>query len=210
MAQATARLTRAERKAETRARLLESAVTVLARRGMERASIDELAEHAGYTKGAFYANFSSKEDLFLAMLDVHFADVLGRLDRVLSHDAELEEQAREGAASFMEFIGADPDWERLFFDFSSYATRNEAFRVELAGRRAALRDGIAQLLQRRIEELGIEPPVPVDDIAMMLFSMADGVALQKLLDPGSVSGELYPTMLATFFAGLRASVPAQD
>ena len=210
MAAAPTRMSRAERKAETRSRLLRSAITVLAERGMERASIDEVAEHAGYTKGAFYANFSSKEDLFLAMLDEHFADLLGRLDRVLSHDTELEEQAREGAASFMEFIAADPDWERLFFDFSSYATRNEDFRRELAARRGALRAGIAQLLHRRVGELGIEPPVPVDDIAMMLFSMADGVALQKLLDPDSVSGELYPTMLATFFTGLRASTPAQD
>jgi AcrR family transcriptional regulator len=181
---------------------------VLARRGVERASIDELAEEAGFTKGAFYAHFASKEELFLALLDEHFAELLGRIDAVLHDDAEMEEQAREGAASFMDFIAADRDWERLFFDFSSYATRNDAFRAELVARRAALRDGIARLLQRRVEELGIDPPVAVDDIAMMLFSMADGIALQKLLDPDSVSAEVYPTLLATFFAGLRASAPA--
>jgi len=51
----------------------------------------------------------------------------------------------------------------------------------------------------------MEPPIPVADLAMMLFAMADGIALQKLLDPDSVPAELYPTMLATFFAGLTQS-----
>ncbi len=199
----TARLTRAEKKAETRARLLRSATAVFAEQGMERASIDDVAEHAGYTKGAFYANFASKEELFLALLDEHFADVLERVDLAISGDEDLVDQAREGAASFMRFIAADPDWERLFFDFSAYAMRNQAFGAALADRRRALREGIGTLLQRRVDELGVEPPLPVPDIAMMIFAMADGVALQRLLDPESLDPELYPTMLATFFAGLR-------
>jgi len=202
---AATRLTRAEKKAETRAALLRAATTVFAEQGMERASIDDVARHAGYTKGAFYANFASKEDLFLALLDEHFAELLERLDLVVSGDQDLVDQAREGAASFMSFIAADPDWERLFFDFSAYAMRNEAFRVELVARRRALREGIATLLQRRVDQLDVEPPVPVSDIAMMVFAMADGVALQKLLDPDSMEQELYPTMLGTFFAGLRAA-----
>lgn len=205
MSAPTTRPTRAQKKAETRALLLASATTVFGEKGMERASIDDVAEHAGYTKGAFYANFASKEDLFLVLLDEHFADLLERLDRAISGDDDLVDQAREGAASFMRFIAADPDWERLFFDFSVYATRNEPFRRELADRRRALREGIGTLLQRRVDELGVAPPVPVPDIAMMVFAMGDGVALQKLLDPESVTEELYPTMLGTFFAGLRAA-----
>ena len=201
----TVRLTRAEKKAETRARLLESATAVFADKGMARGSIDDVAEHAGFTKGAFYANFASKEELFLALLDEHFADVLERVDRAISGDDDLLDQAREGAASFMRFIAADPDWERLFFDFSAHAMRNEGFRAELVDRRRALRAGIATLLQRRVDQLGIEPPVPVPDIAMMVFAMADGIALQRLLDPDALDQELYPTMLATFFAGLRTA-----
>ena len=87
MSAAATRLTRAEKKAETRAALLRSATTVFAEQGMERASIDDVARHAGYTKGAFYANFASKEELFLALLDEHFAELLERLDRAVSGDA---------------------------------------------------------------------------------------------------------------------------
>lgn len=200
------RLTRAEQKAATRSRLLDSAATVFARRGMQQASIDEVAEHAGFTKGAVYANFKSKEELFLAMLDDRFAMHAEEMDKLLASDAEPEDQAREGAANFIDLITSDPEWERLFFEFSAYAARNENFRRELVARRRRLQERMAELFRRRAEELGVEPPFPIEEIARMTFAMADGIALQKLLDPDSVSDEMYPTMLATFFAGVRAAV----
>ncbi len=198
------RLTRAEKKAETRSSLLDAAAEVFARRGMQQASIEEVAEHAGFTKGAFYANFESKEELFLAMLDDRFDRHLAELDRVLGSDADLEDQARAGGASFIRL--ADPDWERLYLEFSAYASRNETFRQELVTRRRYLQEGLSELYRRRAEQLGVEPPFPIEDIARMTFAMADGVALQRLLDPESVSDDLYPTMLATFFAGVGAAV----
>jgi AcrR family transcriptional regulator len=205
-----ARLTRAEKKAETRSRLLESAATVFARRGMQQASIDEVAEHAGFTKGAVYAHFESKEDLFLAMLDDRFAMHVDAMDQLLASDAEPEDQARVGAANFIELIASDPEWERLFFEFSAYAARNENFRQELVARRRHLQERMAELFRERAEQLGVEPPFPIEEIARMTFAMADGIALQKLLDPESVSDELYPTMLATFFAGVRAAVEEKE
>ena len=204
------RLTRAQKKAETRSCLLEAAAKVFARRGMQQASIDEVAEHAGYTKGAFYANFKSKEELFLAMLDDRFAAHLEEIDRVLASGAEPEDQAREGATNFIDFITGDPEWERLFFEFSAYASRNENFRQELVTRRRYLQERIAELYRRRAEQLGVDPPFPVEDLSRMTFAMADGIAMQKLLDPESVSDELYPTMLATFFAGVRVAVEERD
>ena len=201
-----ARLTRAERKAETRSALLEAAATVFARRGMQQASIDEVAEHAGFTKGAVYAHFESKEELFLAMLDDRFARHAEEIDDLLASDAEPEDQARMGAANFIDLISSDPEWERLFFEFSAYAARNENFRRELVARRRQLQERMAELFWRRAEELGVEPPFPMEEIARMTFAMADGIALQKLLDPESVPDEMYPTMLATFFAGVRAAL----
>jgi len=203
-----ARLTRAEKKAETRSCLLEAAATVFARRGMQQASIDEVAEHAGFTKGAFYANFKSKEEFFLAMLDDRFAKHLEEIDRVLDSDAEPEHQARVGAMNFIRLF--EPEWERLYFEFAAHAGRDENFRRELIGRRRYLQERLAQLYGRRAEQLGAEPPFPVEELARMTFAMADGIALQKLLDPESVSPELYPTMLATFFAGVRAAVEESE
>ena len=88
------RLTRKEKQEHTRSCLMKSAARVFGRRGLESASIDEVAEDAGYTKGAFYANFKSKEELFLAMLDERFAQRLDEIDEVMDSGAPVAEQAR--------------------------------------------------------------------------------------------------------------------
>ncbi|HLM10463.1 MAG TPA: TetR/AcrR family transcriptional regulator [Thermoleophilaceae bacterium] len=200
----TRRLTREERKAHTRARLMRSAAKVAAQRGLERASLDEVAEEAGFTKGAVYANFASKEALFLAMLDARFAERLEELDAILSTEQDPDTQAREAAAAFIAAIESEPEWERLFFEFTIYAARNEGFRRELVERHRMLRARVAELLERRARRLGMEPQVPPEQVATMTFAMANGIALERLLEPEAVPDGLYPEMMAIFFNGLRA------
>ena len=205
---AAPRLTRKEKQAETRSRLLDAAGTVFARRGLHQASIDEIAEEAGFTKGAFYANFASKEELFLAMLDERFAARLEELERATAGDEAPEEQARQAGTDFSRSIAADPEWERLFFEFAAHAGRDEQFREELVKRYRTLRAHIEQLYRRRIErdpEM-TDPPLPLDKIALMSFAMVNGMALEKMLEPEMVDDELYGTMLMIFFTGLRTLV----
>lgn len=197
------RLTRKERQAHTRARLMQSAARVASRRGLERASLDEVAHDAGFTKGAVYANFKSKEQLFLAMLEEHFDARIADIDRVLADGGDPEQQARQAAADFMRAIESEPEWERLFFEFAIYAARNEEFRVELVARYGTMRDRIAAILDRRAHELGIELPIPSQQVAAMTCAMANGAALERMLDPEAITEQAYETMIATFFAGLQ-------
>jgi AcrR family transcriptional regulator len=204
------RLSRKERQAHTRARLMRSAASIAAERGLERASLDAVAEHAGFTKGAVYANFESKEDLFLSMLDVRFAERLADLDRILSSEDDPDTQARAAAAGFIAAIESDPEWERLFFEFTVYAARNEDFRVQLVARYRTMRERIAELLTARAARLGIEPVLPPGQVATMTFAMANGIALEHLLEPEAVPDGLYPEMMAVFFTGLRARAAARE
>jgi AcrR family transcriptional regulator len=202
------RLTRKEKQAHTRSRLIQAAGTVFARRGLHHASIDDVAEEAGFTKGAFYANFASKEELFLAMLDVRFASRLEELERATASDESPEEQARQAGADFSRAIAADPEWERLFFEFAAHAGRNEPFRRELVKRYRGLRKQIEELYRRRIER---DPemeasPLSLERVALMTFAMVNGMALEKMLEPDAVDDELYGTMLMIFFTGLRTLV----
>ena len=205
----TERLSRKERQAHTRARLMRSAASIAAQRGLERASLAAVAEHAGFTKGAVYANFESKEDLFLSMLDVRFAERLAELDRILSSEDDPDTQARAAAAGFIAAIESDPEWERLFFEFTVYAARNEDFRAELVARHRTMRERIAELLAARAARLGIEPVLPPEQVATMTFAMANGIALERLLEPEAVPDGLYPEMMAVFFTGLRARAAAR-
>jgi AcrR family transcriptional regulator len=197
------RLSRKEKQAHTRSCLMKSAAKVFARRGLEQASIDEVTEDAGFTKGAFYANFKSKEELFLAMLDERFATRLEELDAALESDEPAVEAARRAGSDFTRYLGSDPEWQRLFFEFAAYAARNEEFREELVTRYRSLRERIASGMRRRAEGMDHEAPVPVDEIATMTFAMANGFALEKLLEPDAVSDDTYATMLAIFFTGLQ-------
>jgi len=195
---------RKERQARTRELLMESAAAVASRRGIERASLDEVAERAGFTKGAVYANFSNKEDLFLAMLDAHFEARLEQLNRIVSTEADPDAQAREAAQGLMRMLDAQPEQHRLFFEFAVHAARNEGFREQLVARYGSLRERLADLLAERATRLGIEPVVPPADVAAMAFAMANGMALERLLEPEAVPDTLFGEMMATFFTGLRA------
>jgi AcrR family transcriptional regulator len=198
------RLTRKEKQAHTRECLMHSAATVFARRGLQQASIDEVAEDAGFTKGAFYANFKNKEELFLAMLDERFAERIEGIEKVIADEDSPVEKARHGGDLFVQQFRADEDWERLFFEFSAHALRDEDFRDELVTRYRAMQDRIATALRAHGEQMGKEEAMPAEQVARIICVMGNGFALEKLLEGDAVADELYPTMLMVFFAGLAA------
>ncbi len=196
--------TQAERRAETRSALMRSATKLFAQRGLRDTSIDDVAEEAGYSKGAFYANFKNKEELFLAMLDERFADRLKEMEEALESDEPPERQAHRVGVDYAHHIAGDPAWQRLFFEFAAYALRNEDFREELVTRYAALRARMVEIFERRAARLSLAPSISLAEISLMTCAMTDGFALNSLLEPGAIDGDLYPRMLAIFFTGLAA------
>jgi AcrR family transcriptional regulator len=170
---------------------------------MDDASIDRIAAEAGYTKGAFYANFASKQDMFLVILDERFAAEMERLETAMSGVGEPTDEARHAAEEFLTYVDSDPEWPRLYQEFTTHAARNEEFRTELAARQQALRERMAAIFARWTEALGVESALPHADVAAMTFVMADGFVLNRIIDPGLDDG-LYATMCEVFLRGLAA------
>jgi AcrR family transcriptional regulator len=207
------RLSRKEKQQRTRTSLIKSAAKVFCRHGMDRASIDQVAEDAGYTKGAFYANFKNKEELFLAMLDEHFEQHVGEVERAFASPEESPpEQARHAAADFVRGLHADPEATRLFQEFYAYAMRDDSFREELITRYATLRKRYEEVLQRRVDEYGLTLDIPMDQIVRMVVMMADGFALWRLLEPDEVNDELFEELMELFTigVGVRGGVLDRD
>ncbi len=184
--------------------LLGSAARLFSKRGLEGTSVDQIAADAGYTKGAFYANFSSKEELFLVMLDEKYAAELERFEAGLPGDGASAEEIRAAAEDFIRFVWTDPEWPKLYFEFVAYAVRHPRFRDELAARDRAIRERMASVISAVSEDLPGSLPFPAEDLATMLFCMANGFVMGQLVEPG-LTGELYGTMQATFFRGVAAS-----
>lgn len=196
------RLTRTEQRAKTRRCLMAAAARAFARDGLDRTSIDQVAEDAGYTKGAFYANFKSKKELFLAMLDERFGERMEEIERVIAGAGSPSEKASRVGDDLAAMLDADPDWHRLFFEFNAYANRDEDFREELVTRYRWMRERLAAALRARAEELSVPASVSAEQLATMTIAMANGFALETLLEPEAVPSELLGTMLTIFFAGV--------
>jgi AcrR family transcriptional regulator len=203
MSSAPQRLSRKEQQARTRGHLIQAAGRVFARRGLHQASVEQIAAEAGYTKGALYANFASKEDLFLALLEERFADRIEALDAELARPGSPEDHARAGGADFIAYLQRDAEWERLFFEFAAHAARDDTFRGELLERWNALIERMASLIERYGERAGVVPPGSVAYFALMIFTMANGVALQRTIDP-DVPDALLPDMLELLTLGVLA------
>jgi AcrR family transcriptional regulator len=194
---------RQEKQAKTRTSLLRSAAKLFRRKGMEGTSVEEIASDAGFTKGAFYANFKSKEELFLTMLDDHFQNELERMDRALSGEGDPGQEAQEAAEGFIQYL-ADPEWPLLYFQFAAHAARDEDFRRELATRARAMREKMTEIYERWSENFPHDPPAPLDELAAMTDFMASGFILERTIDP-EIPDDLLPKMMGLFFLGCQAA-----
>jgi AcrR family transcriptional regulator len=197
-------LTRKEKQAKTRSALLGSAAKLICRKGITEASVEDVAKDAGYTKGAFYANFKSKEELFLVMMDEKYAAEIEQLESTIRGTDSPAEDARHAAEDFIRLAWSDPQWPKLYFEFTAYAARNPEFREEIATRDRAMRKRIAEVFRRWAADFGAEAPFDYDDLAMMVFCMANGFLMGQLIEP-DLSEEVYGTMAATFFRGVVAT-----
>jgi AcrR family transcriptional regulator len=172
------RLNREESQALTRERLLESARQEIARCGAG-ASVRDIAEAAGYTQGALYAHFQSKELLFLELLRRHMAREAQELEAVL-HQAEVKPGgALEALDGWLDAMNSDRDWSLLSMDLQMHARRDKAFASHYDRLFAEHRAAMGRLVERLFADLGRTPPAPPLEIASALMALAHGMVLQR-------------------------------
>jgi AcrR family transcriptional regulator len=179
------RLTRQESRLETRTRLLESAAQLFAKGGYEGASVDLIAESAGYSKGAFYSNFESKEAIFLALLDSHKRREIDALAQLLAQDvpaSELVSLIRNSESSRV----SDFDFGLLSAEFQLQACRDKAFAKTYAKLHRTHVDTMAGLITRLFAKLDRTPPAMPKDLADIIMALTTGLSLQRT----SVQGPL--------------------
>jgi len=191
------RLTRNERREQTYKELLEAAARVFSQRGFNGASVDDVAAAAGFTKGAVYAHFASKEELFLALLD-------RRLEQDIEQWGTIGEsqqgQATKDSTTSRSFAGdleQQRTWNMLLLEFLLYAMRNELVRNKLAARYQAVRRTITERLQTQFAATDTTPELPMEDLAWLIIGLGHGLSLQAYLDPASFPEDLYSRALTS-------------
>jgi AcrR family transcriptional regulator len=187
----TAVLTRKERQEQTREQLVEAAARVFARRGYHGATVDEIAAEAGFTIGALYSNFETKEKLFLAIADRQVETRVSEISAVADAAVEDGEAGAEAAAQLRAFLEADPDWPLLFYEFWSLSVRNPEMGDELAERRDAIRDALAETLKRVAKHHGFNLRFPAPVLATAIAACLNGLAFERAADPDALPDAVF-------------------
>jgi AcrR family transcriptional regulator len=204
------RLTRAEAKARTRELLLDAAARTFARKGFAGASVEEIAEDAGFTVGALYSNFGSKSELFLELM-------AGRARERVSETAQVLANGPPGGEAMWTALGQqmvdvadkDSDLAPLQAEFWLYAVRNPEVMETFAARLRHRRQPLQRLIEAGLQRSGQYPSDLAPRLAIVVSALFQGMVRQRRLDPEHVSAELYGEALRWLFAGVQARDSAE-
>ena len=176
------RLTRAEAREETRQRLLEAGLAVFGERGYADTSVEEIAARAGYTRGAFYSNFSDKEELFFALMDARMAQRVAEVTEVIESSTPADVFADLERWSEGSHDDTRGDRVKLFAEFRAHALRSETVRQRLAEREAAIRELYGRAIAGLFEAAGVAVPAPVEDLALIVQVLDNYLPVQSRLE----------------------------
>lgn len=194
------RLTRAERQAQTRQELLEAAARVFVRRGFQGSSVEEISAEAGYTRGAFYSNFKSKDEVLVEVLrDQVYTRYNNMVQEGLQDLRRLPTLHDLGEILGEMQAGRESEWLwRLWLECLTQAGRDPEVRELAATFWRDNRAGMATLIER----LAPERADGAKAIATALIALDIGLAVQHFVDPDDAPLELYPELFVLLFAPL--------
>jgi AcrR family transcriptional regulator len=191
--------TRRPKREAVRRRLLDAALEVFAERGFDHASLDEVAEAAGLTKGAIYSNFASKDDLFFAMMT---DQVLNRIEIVRGalaagvSDTHAEQALYDVGRLLTQEITEQREWQLVFLDFWRRAVRDDDVRAQFVAHRRALRAAIADGVEKILEQVPNPGELTVEDVVTVVLALSNGLAIEQYIDPELLIGDLFGRILS--------------
>jgi AcrR family transcriptional regulator len=174
------------RREETRERLLAAALEVFAHNGYDRATVDEIVSGAGFSKGAFYVHFKSKEDLFWAMLDQRVSGHQDVLRESLDPGSSFRGNVRSLLTTIFDLESQDPSWPATVMEFLAHAGRNREVRDRLATIYRRSREFLVVMLREGQEAGQIRADVDIDFAASAAIALIEGTITQSRLAPDDI------------------------
>jgi AcrR family transcriptional regulator len=169
-------LTRAQQQAVTRDRLLAAAEQVIDRHGYGGASIDLITAEAGYSKGAIYSNFESKEALFLELLRLYMERDMAELERIVRLDPDKLSAAVTG---WLKAMHAERDCPLLVTELQLHARRSPAFAKRYYALQEQQTRTLAGILERYFKAASVPLPMDALELAASMTALANGLSLQR-------------------------------
>lgn len=178
---------------------------MFARRGYGQAGVDEIAAEAGYSKGALYWHFSSKDELLVALLEERIDAPAREIVALLESAPPDRDMSVEAARAFARRLTNQRQAVLLDREYWSLAIRDPELRARYVARQAELRGALGRALEARMRQLGApDLPMPAEQLARIVMSIIGGLAIDELVEPGSVDPDLLADTLAVLYSGLVA------
>ena len=174
-----------KRRGETRQRLLDAALVVFAEQGFGQTTVEQVCAGAGYTRGAFYSNFASLDELFLAMWEQRSQAMLAEVAAILGEITTGEAGAgnlRTVVEQVLRVTPVDDVWFRVNAEFTAHALRNPALKRVMAAREDAIAAAITPVVETLLARIGRTVGDPAA-LGKALIAVHDGTAAQCLLEP---------------------------
>jgi len=183
------------RRQATRDRVLGAASEVFAERGFHGATVEDICERAGFTRGAFYSNFSSKDDLVVELSRRHSEALVDRIRRASKREhASADEVLRDVFAALAD--DSRERWLVLTTEFTLHAIRDADARRTWAAQQRRVRDELVSVVDEAVSRQGLTLPIPTDIFVRVAIALAQGSMTQRLVEPRSLAvGELERTAL---------------
>jgi AcrR family transcriptional regulator len=193
--------TRERRLERTRSLLLDAAEEVFAEKGFTPASLDDIARAAGYTKGAIYKHFATKEDLFLAVSDRYWRRYFDNFAEVMSAARQIGARELDEIAERWRQLSRDRGAEHaaLGHEFSLYLFRNPEARERVAAKRSEVVEQLGKFIVEGIGRLGGTLLIPPLTFAQVLIATSDAVVLGSQLD----DVDLYRPIVEMYMAAIK-------
>ena len=198
-----------ERSEATRSRLIRAAEKIFARDGFEAAKLEEIAAEAGYTRGAFYANFDSKEDLFFALLEGQISSRINAVEQITRNLHDPEEKLRAFRAFFLT-VCEDRRWSLLSLEFKLFAVRHPEVKVRLAAMNRRLVKPRIGILREVMEGTGRKLPISPTAVAMSLSAVTNALGLENMLDRSLMPEAALKQILGNYFDSLTGEHSTAD
>jgi AcrR family transcriptional regulator len=205
------RLSRQEAKARTRSLLLEAAAAVFAQKGYAGASVDDIAEHAGFTTGALYSNFAGKEELFIELLSARKSGRMANATRVVAdEEIPIEQRRAMLARQLVDIADEEAGSAVLEAEFWLYAMRRPDFQQRLAAQFRDNRDELATVLSNWARGQSRPDDIPFDEVATVLLALFQGLIHLRRTDPALVPDDLYASATRWLFQGITNIYPPAE
>jgi AcrR family transcriptional regulator len=194
-----------QRTDATRRALLEAAHRIFARDGFEAARIEDIAGATGHTRGAFYAHFNSKEDLFFALFEQEAGDRLRGLRSVLEQCPDSDERL-QALRKFYVGRACDRQWVMLALEFKLFALRHPKLRARLARTHRRIRESLKlETIGNLIPELMKDGQESREVRRVALEAVLNGLVLEQAYDPETISQTQTTAVLGRMFDVLMAA-----